>query len=50
MTIPTIQERFPGPPARFVLGAQVRHLICFDVQAQFGAHGDETFARFQALQ
>jgi len=50
VTVPTIQQRFPGPPTRLVLGAQVWHLLGFDVQSQLGAHRDETFTSFQALQ
>jgi hypothetical protein len=50
VTVPTIQQRLPGLPTRFVLGAQVRHLRGFDIQSQFGSHRNETFASFQALQ
>jgi hypothetical protein len=50
VTIPTIQQRLPGLPTRFVLGAQVRHIDGFDIQFQFGSHRNETFASFQALQ
>ena len=50
VTVPTIQQRLPGLPTRFVLGAQVRHILRFDIQSQFGSHRNETFASFQALQ
>jgi hypothetical protein len=50
VTVPTIQQRLPGLPTRFVLGAQVQHIGGFDIQFQLGSHRNETFASFQALQ